>query len=178
MSDRWVVTNIRDFMEKATRCGMVFKAVGNPKGSIIIFYDMYCPGCALMETDLGDYFKELRNKGIDIIYVDFPVHKVDMLHAKARVIYKRNPDDFLKLIDSVYGDMINKGNLVKDFDVNDAEAKLELENVKNCKLAAQSIGVKGTPTVVIAKYGRETATAVFGYLGPQEIMDLVTRELF
>ncbi len=99
-----------------------------------------------METDLGDYFKELRNKGgIDIIYVDFPVHKVDMLHAKARVIYKRNPDDFLKLIDSVYGDMINKGNLVKDFDVNDAEAKLELENVKNCKLAAQSIGVKGTP---------------------------------
>lgn len=178
MSDKWVITNIKGFIEKAAECGLAFKANGNSRGAVIIFYDMYCPGCALMEMDLGDYFKELRSKGVDIIYIDFPVHKVDMLHAKARVVYRRNPEEFLKVLDSAYGDMINKGNLIKDLDVSDNDAKAELENVRNCKSTAQSIGIKGTPTIIIAKYGRDTATAVFGYIGPHEVMDLVSRELF
>ncbi|MFP3238995.1 MAG: thiol:disulfide interchange protein, partial [Caldivirga sp.] len=82
MGDRWVVNNVKDFLSRVDKYALKVRANGQAKGFIVIFYDLHCPGCALLDIDLMDYFMQLNQKGlVDVLFVDYPVHRVEKLHA-------------------------------------------------------------------------------------------------
>ncbi|MGC8570759.1 DsbA family protein [Caldivirga sp.] len=180
MGDRWVISNVDDFLSKVDKYALKIKANGNAKGFVAIFYDLHCPGCALLELDLMDYLTQLNQKGIiDIIFVDYPVHRVEKLHAKVRVLFKKNPGEFLKVLNNIYSNMVEKGVLVKDIEeVSDAEAASELQAVNECKKIAKGIKVPGTPTIMAGRYDRDTGVALFGYDGPDSVMNLIREVIF
>lgn len=175
MSDKWVVNNVRDFLSKVDKYALKLKANGSAKGFVVIFYDLHCPGCALLDLDMMDYLIQLNKKGIiDLMFIDYPVHRVERLHAKMRIIFKRNPEEFLNMLNKVYSDMVERGILVKDIpNVSDDESEVELQAVNECKKLAKTINVQGTPTVLAGRYDRDTGIAIFGYDGPHSIMNLV-----
>ncbi|MFP3194242.1 MAG: thioredoxin domain-containing protein [Caldivirga sp.] len=180
MGDRWVVNNVKDFLSRVDKYALKVSANGQAKGFIVIFYDLYCPGCALLDIDLMDYFMQLNQKGlVDVLFVDYPVHRVEKLHAKARVLFKRDPNEFLKTLNKVYSDMVERGVLTKDIPgVSDDEANGELQAVDECKRLAKTIKVPGTPTIMVGRYDRDTGVAVFGYDGPDSVMNLIREVIF
>lgn len=180
MGDRWVVNNVGDFLSRIDKYALKIKANGNAKGFVVIFYDLHCPGCALLDMDLMDYLIQLNQRGIiDIIFMDYPVHRVEKLHAKARVLFKKNPREFLNVLNRIYSNMIEKGELVKDIqEVNDDEAAGELQAVNECKKLAKSVNVPGTPTIMAGRYDRSTGVALFGYDGPDSVMNLIKEVIF
>ncbi|ABW02774.1 thioredoxin domain-containing protein [Caldivirga maquilingensis] len=180
MSDKWVISNVGDFLSKVDKYALKIKANGNAKGFVALFYDLHCPGCALLDVDLMDYLIQLNQKGIiDIIFVDYPVHRVEKLHAKVRVLFKKNPSQFLSTLNRIYSNMIEKGELVKDIqEVSDEEAAGELQAVNECKKLAKLVKVPGTPTIMAGRYDRNTGVALFGYDGPDSVMNLIREVIF
>lgn len=180
MSERWVVNNVKDFLAKIEPYALKIKANGDAKGFIAIFYDLHCPGCGALDLDLMDYFIELNKKGlVDIIFIDYPVHRVEKIHAKMRVLFKRSVEEFLKRLNTIYQEMFEKGVLVRDIEeVSSMEAERELQAVYESKRIAKTINVAGTPTILLARYDRDTGVAVFGYDGPDTIMRLIKEVIF
>ena len=181
MGDKWVISNVGDFLSKVDKYALKIKANGNAKGFVALFYDLYCPGCALLDLDLMDYLIQLNQKGIiDIMFVDYVVHRgIEKLHAKVRVLFKKNSSEFLNVLNKIYSNMVEKGELVKDIqEVSDEEAASELQAVNECKKLAKSVKVPGTPTIMVGRYDRNTGVALFGYDGPDSIMNLIREVIF
>ena len=179
MSERWVVNNVKGFLERISGCSLKVGANGKPLGFIVFFYDLHCPGCALLDIDLMDYFINLNRRGyIDLYFADYPVHRVELLHAKARVLFKRSIDEYFKALSTIYEGLV-KGSLAKDIPgVADSEAEGEVEKVRKCKELARSINVVGTPTILLGRYDREVGVAVFGYDSPDNVMKLIEEVIF
>ena len=176
MSDEWLIKDVKGVLEKVERVGLGFRAE-NPRLLIVIFYDLYCPGCALLEDEVGDYLVELYRSGkASLYFVDYPVHRgVEKLHAAFRCIYRRDPMVFLETMKRHYEAYLS-GKLKGEealIDANNDCINEELQRVMEAKSVAKELGAPGTPTVIIGNLIKNVGQGMFGYPGAMKLMKLI-----
>ncbi|WP_243678578.1 thioredoxin domain-containing protein [Vulcanisaeta distributa] len=178
MSDEWLIKDVRSVLERVDRVGLGFRAQ-NPRLLIVIFYDLYCPGCALLEDEAGDYLVELYRSGkASLYFVDYPVHRggVERLHATFRCIYRRDPMVFLDVVRRHYEAYLS-GKLKGEEAIAEASGDCvneELQRVMEAKSVAKELGAPpGTPTIIIGNLVRNVGQGIFGYPGIMKLMRII-----
>ncbi|MGC9153719.1 MAG: DsbA family protein [Vulcanisaeta sp.] len=176
MSDEWLIRDIRSVQDRVEKVGLSFK-VSNPRLLIVVFYDLYCPGCALLEDEAGDYLTTLFNEGkASLYFVDYPVHRgIEKLHAAFRCIYRRNPQAFLDALRRHYEAYLS-GKLGKSeaiADSSDPCINEELPRVMEAKSLARELGAPGTPTIIVGNLMRNVGQGIFGYPGLTKLMKTI-----
>ncbi|MFP3485890.1 MAG: thioredoxin domain-containing protein [Vulcanisaeta sp.] len=176
MSDEWLIRDVRSVLERVDRVGLGFKAV-NPRLLIVLFYDLHCPGCAILEDEAGDYLMELVNDGkASLYFVDYPVHRgIEKLHAAFRCIYKRDPRVFIESLRRHYEALLmgKLGNEEALIEASGGCLDEELPRVMEAKALAKELGAPGTPTLIIGNLARNIGQAIFGYPGLTKLMKKV-----
>ncbi|ADY00766.1 thiol:disulfide interchange protein, putative [Vulcanisaeta moutnovskia 768-28] len=176
MSDEWLIKDIRRVLEKVEGVGLGFRAQSS-RLLIVIFYDLYCPGCALLEDEAGDYLLELFREGkASLYFVDYPVHRgVEKFHAAFRCIYKRDPLIFLEVLKRHYEAYLS-GKLKGEETITGASNDCineELQRVMEAKSIAKELGAPGTPTIIIGNLVKNIGQGVFGYPGLMKFMKII-----
>ena len=176
MPDEWLIKDVRDVLSKVERVGLGFRAE-NPRLLIVLFYDLYCPGCALLEDEIGDYLIELVRSGKATLYfVDYPVHRgIERLHAAFRCIYRRDPNTFLEVLRRHYEAYLS-GKLKDEEGIAEASSDCineEVQRVMEAKSVAKELGVPGTPTVMIGNLTKNVGQGLFGYPGATKLMKII-----
>lgn len=176
VEETWLIRGVRDVLNRIEDVGLGFRAP-NPKLLIVFFYDLYCPGCAVLEDEAGDYFIGLVDSGMASLYfVDYPVHKgIEKLHATFRCIYKKDPRNFLDTLRKHYEayllGKLRDEEILTDVDGNCIE--YELPRVSEAKTLAKQLGVPGTPTIIVGNLEKNLGQGIFGYSGLTRLMKLV-----
>ncbi|KUO90247.1 MAG: thiol:disulfide interchange protein [Caldivirga sp. JCHS_4] len=176
MSDEWLIRDVRGVLERVDRVGLGFKAV-NPRLLIVLFYDLHCPGCAILEDEAGDYLMELVNDGkASLYFVDYPVHRgIERLHAAFRCIYRRNPNTFIESLRRHYEAYLS-GKLDNEVALANATGDClneELPRVMEAKALAKELGAPGTPTLIIGNLVKNIGQGIFGYPGLTKLMKTI-----
>ncbi|WP_069807336.1 DsbA family protein [Vulcanisaeta thermophila] len=175
MSDQWLVRDINGLIPKLDKVGLGFKAQ-NPKLLVVIFYDLLCPGCAVLEDEAGDYLVSLVNDGkASLYFVDYPVHRgIERVHASFRCIYRNNPTLFLEALRRHYEAYLSGKLKREDLERVGGECiDKELPMVSEGKSLGKELGVPGTPTIIIGNIPKNIGQAVFGYPGLGRLMQLI-----
>ena len=176
MSDEWLIRDVRGVLERVDRVGLGFKAV-NSRLLIVLFYDLRCPGCAILEDEAGDYLMELVSDGkASLYFVDYPVHRgIEKLHAAFRCIYRHNPAAFIELLRRHYEAFLmgKLRNGEASIEVSDGCINEELPRVMEAKALAKELGAPGTPTLIIGSLARNIGQVIFGYPGLMKLMKTV-----
>ncbi len=176
MPDEWLIRDVRNALERVDRVGLGFKAQ-NPRLLIIVFYDLHCPGCALLEDEAGEYLVELFRDGkASLYFVDYPVHRgIEKLHAVFRCVYRRNPMAFLEVLRRHYEAYLS-GKLSGEETItgtsNDCVNE-ELQNIMEARSVAKELGAPGTPTVIIGNLVKNIGQGIFGYPGITRLMKTI-----
>ncbi|WP_446751631.1 DsbA family protein [Vulcanisaeta sp. JCM 16161] len=176
MPDEWLVKDVRGVLDRVERVGLGFRAQ-NPRLLIVLFYDLHCPGCALLEDEAGDYLVELYRSGKATLYfVDYPVHRgIERLHAAFRCIYRRDPMVFLEVLRRHYEAYLS-GKLEGEEAVAEAGGDCvneELQRVMEAKSVAKELGAPGTPTIIIGNLVKNVGQGIFGYPGITKLMRVI-----
>lgn len=176
MTDEWLIRDVRGVLERIDRVGLGFR-VQNPRLLVVIFYDLYCPGCALLEDEAGDYLVELYRSGkASLYFVDYPVHRgVEKLHATFRCIYRRDPMVFLEVLKRHYEAYLS-GKLKGEEAVAEADGDCvneELQRVMEAKSVAKELGAPGTPTMIVGNLNRNIGQGIFGYPGIMKLAKII-----
>ncbi len=176
MPDEWFVRDVKDVLARVERVGLGFRAE-NPRLLIVLFYDLHCPGCALLEDEVGDYLVELFRSGKATLYfVDYPVHRgIERLHAAFRCIYRRDPMAFLEALRRHYEAYLS-GKLMGEEAITEASNDCineEVQRVMEAKSVAKELGVPGTPTMIIGNLAKNVGQGLFGYPGAGKLMRVI-----
>ncbi len=111
---------------------VVFPAVGETKSHITVFTDTTCPYCQKLHAEVP----ELNKMGVEVRYVAFPRQGLD------------SPGD--QQLQAVWCSKDRKGSLQKLMSNKDVEAPKCANPVSKQFALGQSIGVSGTPAIVLA----------------------------
>ena len=111
---------------------VVFPAVGETKSHITVFTDTTCPYCQKLHAEVP----ELNKMGVEVRYVAFPRQGLD------------SPGD--QQLQAVWCSKDRKGSLEKLMSNKDVEAPKCANPVSKQFALGQSIGVNGTPAIVLA----------------------------
>jgi thiol:disulfide interchange protein DsbC len=111
---------------------VVFPAVGETKSHITVFTDTTCPYCQKLHAEVP----ELNKMGVEVRYVAFPRQGLD------------SPGD--QQLQAVWCSKDRKGSLEKLMSNKDVEAPQCANPVSKQFALGQSIGVNGTPAIVLA----------------------------
>ncbi|WP_054844540.1 hypothetical protein [Vulcanisaeta souniana] len=82
MPDKWLIRDLRSVLERVDRVGLGFRAQ-NPRLLIIVFYDLHCPGCALLEDEAGDYLMELFRR-VRHLFTSLITQYIEVLRSSTR----------------------------------------------------------------------------------------------
>jgi protein-disulfide isomerase len=153
-------------------------SIGNANGDVTIveFFDYRCPYCKRVHPSIADLVKDDPN--VRIIYKDLPVLGPDSVFA-ARVAlaasmqgaYQHMHDAMLEATSPLTNDTVmalaeaaglNKARLQQDMNAPEVEAAL----ARNADLA-KALGIRGTPTFVVAD------TVIPGAIEPSGMRKLV-----
>ncbi len=111
---------------------VVFPAIGETKSHITVFTDTTCPYCQKLHAEVP----ELNKMGVEVRYVAFPRQGLD------------SPGD--QQLQAVWCSKDRKGSLEKLMSNKDVEAPKCANPVSKQFALGQSIGVSGTPAIVLA----------------------------
>ncbi len=172
MPDEWFVHDVKSFLGKVEKVGLCLKTCDSHL-VLVFFYDVKCPGCALLEDEAGEYLNTLVESGKAVLYyVDYPVHRgVERIHAFLRCIYKRNPKKFVEVLREIYANFLSGQPITEELIVKHAEnvgsdeVEKEVAKVMEGRSLAKEFGAPGTPTIVVCNLIRNIGYAIFGYPG-------------
>lgn len=111
---------------------VVFPAVGETKSHITVFTDTTCPYCQKLHAEVP----ELNKMGVEVRYVAFPRQGLD------------SPGD--QQLQAVWCSKDRKGAMAKLMSNKDVDAVKCANPVSKQFAIGQSIGVNGTPAIVLA----------------------------
>lgn len=111
---------------------VVFPAVGETKSHITVFTDTTCPYCQKLHAEVP----ELNKMGVEVRYVAFPRQGLD------------SPGD--QQLQAVWCSKDRKGSMEKLMSNKDVQAPKCANPVSKQFALGQSIGVSGTPAIVLA----------------------------
>jgi thiol:disulfide interchange protein DsbC len=111
---------------------VVFAAVGETKSHITVFTDTTCPYCQKLHAEVP----ELNKMGVEVRYVAFPRQGLD------------SPGD--QQLQAVWCSKDRKGSMEKLMSNKDVDAPKCANPVSKQFALGQSIGVSGTPAIVLA----------------------------
>jgi len=174
MPDKWLIRDVLSIIPRLDRVGLPFKA-NNPRMILAVFYDLHCPGCALLETEAGDYLMSLVEKGTaNLYYVDYPVHRgIERMHAAVRCVYRNDPATFRAVIRRIYESLM-KGEEVKEVDGDHGTCiDKELPMVNEGKALAKELKIPGTPGIIVGNIQRNMGYGLFGYPGLGKLMEII-----
>jgi protein-disulfide isomerase len=174
MPDRWLIRDVQSIVPRLDRVGLSFK-VSNPRLVLAVFYDLHCPGCALLETEAGDYLMSLVEKGVvNLYYVDYPVHRgIERMHAAVRCIYRNDPVTFRAVLRRLY-EALMKGDEPRSVGEDHGSCvDKELPMVSEGKALAKELKIPGTPGIIVGNLQRNMGYGIFGYPGLGKLMEII-----
>jgi protein-disulfide isomerase len=130
--------------------------------TLIEFYDLNCPYCAIAHEQLDPLYRQLLAEGaLRLIFVDLIVHPDALiLHQYLHCAYKQLGNKTYDLLTELYKAYLKGGvesqlEILRQYKCADAPSKKDFDNGAYALGAALGLGGKpgGTPTFVIIKNG-------------------------
>jgi Protein-disulfide isomerase len=138
---------------------------GNPDASVTVieFYDLHCPYCAMAHAQLDPLYRQLIAEGkLRLVFIDLIVHPDALVaHQYLHCAYRQLGDrtyDLLTELYRVYLEDPENGpakqlQLLQQYKCADAPTKSDFDNGVRALSNALGISIRGTPTFVIIKNG-------------------------
>jgi protein-disulfide isomerase len=129
--------------------------------TLIEFYDLNCPYCAIAHEQLDPLYRQLLAEGmLRLIFVDLIVHPEALIvHQYLHCAYKQLGNKTYDLLTELYKAYLKGGvesqlEILRQYKCADAPSKNDFDNGANALGAALGLGKPmGTPTFVIIKNG-------------------------
>jgi protein-disulfide isomerase len=129
--------------------------------TLIEFYDLNCPYCAIAHKQLDPLYRQLLAEGrLRLIFVDLIVHPEALIvHQYLHCAYKQLGNKTYDLLTELYRAYLEGGvesqlEILRQYKCADAPSKNDFDNGANALGAALGLGKpKYTPTFVIIKNG-------------------------
>jgi len=148
---------------------------GNPSGSktLVVFMDPYCGYCKKFHAELPDFLK--ANKDVKIIFKDIPIMGEDSTTAVQAMFAAKAQGKYKELQEAIFASEkhLSKEELFKlaatvGVDAKALEKAMEkkevLDQVAANQELAQTLGVTGTPTLIIGE-----TQVIPGYKSAEEL---------
>jgi protein-disulfide isomerase len=157
---------------------------GTPKVTLVEFFDYSCPHCQAIDPLIERLASQ--NKDIRIVFKELPVLGESSLFAAKAALAAREQDkyfDFHQKLMAQQGELSNDKviSLAKDagLDVSKLQKDMESPKVKqeldDTRKQAIAIGLRGTPSIVIAPYPATTKMPIELIYGETNQQDLMKR---
>jgi protein-disulfide isomerase len=129
--------------------------------TLIEFYDLNCPYCAMAHEQLDPLYRQLLAEGaLRLVFVDLIVHPDALIvHQYLHCAYKQLGNKTYDLLTELYKAYLKGGvesqlEILRQYKCADAPTKNDFDNGANALGTALGLGKpKGTPTFVIIKNG-------------------------
>jgi protein-disulfide isomerase len=129
--------------------------------TLIEFYDLNCPYCAIAHEQLDPLYRQLLAEGaLRLVFVDSIIHPSALIvHQYLHCAYKQLGNKTYDLLTELYRAYLKGGvesqlEILRQYKCADAPSKNDFDNGANALGTALGLGGKpGTPTFVIIKNG-------------------------